>query len=319
MKDITGKSMSLRTAKALAVVSCSRDTLERVKADTLPKGNLLDVSRSAGFLASKQTHHLIPHCHPVSIDALDISYSYIEDGKCEENIGTVSPEYGIVIIAEGKSIGRTGIEMELLTAVSVSALTVYDLLKPLGDNIEIRAIRLLEKTGGKSDLKKMAGDKNQAAVLICSDSVAAGRKKDRAGPLVQKLLEEHNADIVEFKILPDTPEAIQEQIKEWAGMEIPFVFTVGGTGLGPDNRVVDAVRTVIERETPGIVDAMELHGNQRTPLAMMSRMTAGILKRTLVVTLPGSSSGLRQSLEGILPGLFYAKKMLRTGRTQNYD
>jgi molybdopterin biosynthesis enzyme MoaB len=89
------------------------------------------------------------------------------------------------------------------------------------------------------------------------------------------------------------------------------VFTVGGTGLGPTDTVCDAVQAVIERETPGVIDAMELHGLQRTPLAMMSRLTAGIYKNTLIVTLPGSSDGLRQSLEGILPGVFYAKKMLR--------
>lgn len=317
MRDISGKPSSLRTARALAVVSCSQQTLERVKENNLPKGNLLDVARSAGFLASKKTHHLIPHCHPVSIDALDIVYSFIESGQCPADMGPLNTEYGIAILAVGKSVGRTGIEMEVLTAVSVSALTIYDLLKPVGDNIEIVTIRLLEKTGGKSNLKKVVGSENRAAVLICSDSVAAGRKKDRTGPVIQKLLEDHNANIVDFKVLPDTPEAIKAQLREWADLGVPFVFTIGGTGLGPDNRVVDAVRTVIERETPGIVNAMELHGNQRTPLAMMSRLTAGILKRTLIVTLPGSSDGLRQSLEGILPGLFYAKKMLRSVNIQS--
>ncbi|GAA5522907.1 bifunctional molybdenum cofactor biosynthesis protein MoaC/MoaB [Aliifodinibius salicampi] len=316
MRDISGKNSSLRTGKALSVVSCSRETLGRVKSDTLPKGNLLDVARSAGFLASKQTHHLIPHCHPVSIDALDISYSFIEAGNCKEDIGKVEAEYGIAIIAEGKSIGRTGIEMELLTAVSISALTVYDLLKPLGDEVEIRTTRLLNKTGGKSNLKKIVGKQNKVAVLICSNSVAAGRKEDRAGPIIEQILQEHNADIVDFKVMPDRPEAVQSQLKEWADMNIPFVFTVGGTGLGPDNTAVDAVQEIIERETPGVVDAMELHGLKRTPLAMMSRLTAGILKSTLIVTLPGSSDGLRQSLGGILPGVFYAKKMLRPVRIE---
>lgn len=317
MRDISGKASSLRTAKAVAVVSCSRETLKRIKTDSLPKGNLFDVARSAGFLASKQTHHLIPHCHPVSIDALDISYSYVEEGKCARDIGTVPAEYGVTILAEGRSIGRTGIEMELLTAVSVSALTVYDLLKPLGDEIEIVTTRLLEKTGGKSNLRKIVDRQNKAAVLICSDSVAAGRKEDRAGSLIEQMLQVHNAEIVDFKVMPDNPEAIQAQLKEWASMHIPFVFTVGGTGLGPNDTVVDAVKSVIERTAPGIVDAMELHGLQRTPLAMMSRLTAGILQGTLIVTLPGSSDGLRQSLEGILPGVFYAKKILRAAHIKS--
>lgn len=317
MRDISGKTSFLRTAKAMAVVSCSRETLKRIKTDALPKGNLFDVARSAGFLASKQTHHLIPHCHPVSIDALDISYSYIEEGKCAQDIGTVPAEYGVAILAEGRSIGRTGIEMEVLTAVSISALTIYDLLKPLGDVVEIVNTRLLEKTGGKSKLQKIAGRQNKAAVLICSDSVAAGSKEDRAGALIVRMLHDSNAEIVDFKVMPDKTEAVQAQLNEWAGRHIPFVFTVGGTGLGPNDTVVDAVKSVIEREAPGIIYAIELHGLQRTPLAMMSRLTAGILQGTLIVTLPGSSDGLRQSLEGILPGVFYAKKMLRAAHIKN--
>ncbi|MDR8394146.1 bifunctional molybdenum cofactor biosynthesis protein MoaC/MoaB [Aliifodinibius sp. S!AR15-10] len=312
MRDISGKTTSLRTAKVLAVVSCSQETLERIQADNLPKGNLLDVARSAGLLASKQTHNLIPHSHSISIDALDISYSYIENGECSEDVGTVSAEYGIAIIVQGKSISRTGIETVLLTAASISALTIYDLLEPLDCGVEIMSTRLLEKDPEKNKLQKVTGQQNKVAVLICSDSVAAGRKKDRTGPIIGRLLEEHNADVIDYKIMPDRPEAIQAQLNEWSSMNIPFVFTVGGTGIGPKDRVVDAVKAVIERETPGIVEAMELHGLQRTPLAMMSRLTAGVLKGTLIVTLPGSSDGLRQSLEGLLPGVFYAKKMLRT-------
>lgn len=312
MRDISGKSSSLRTAKAMSLVQCSAETLERVKSDNLPKGNLLDVGRAAGFLGAKNTHLLIPHCHPVSIDALDIRYEFIEPGKETEAAKGLDIAYGIAVIAEGKSVGRTGIEMELLTAVSVSVLTVYDLLKPLDDEVEITHTRLLNKTGGKSNIRAMVGKGHKSAVLICSDSIAAGRKEDRAGPIIQELLEEQGGNIVDFKVLPDTPEAIQAQLKEWAGRGIPFVFTVGGTGLGATDTVCEAVQQVIERETPGIIDAMELHGLQRTPLAMMSRLTAGIYKSTLMVTLPGSSDGLRQSLQGILPGVFYAKKMLRT-------
>ncbi|MCW9709154.1 bifunctional molybdenum cofactor biosynthesis protein MoaC/MoaB [Fodinibius salsisoli] len=317
MRDISGKSTSLRTAKAMALVQCSEQALEKVKTDNLPKGNMLDVGRASGFLGAKNTHMLIPHCHPVSIDALDISYELIEPEHSIEEVEGLNVDYGIAIIAEGKSIDRTGIEMEILTAVSVTALTIYDLLKPLGDEVEISNTKLLNKTGGKSNMRAMVGRENKSAVLICSDSVAAGRKDDRAGPIIQHLLEEQGGSIVDFKVLPDTPEAVQAQLKEWAGRNIPFIFTVGGTGLGATDTVCEAVQEVIERETPGVIDAMELHGLQRTPLAMMSRLTAGIYKKSLIVTLPGSSDGLRQSLEGILPGVFYAKKMLRAARVKS--
>lgn len=307
----------LRTAKAMALIRCSGPTLEQIKADRLPKGNMLDVGRAAGFLGAKNTHLLIPHHHPVSIDALDIKFELIEPGTDIEGVENKDLEFGVAVIAEGKSVDRTGIEMEILTAVSVTALTIYDLLKPLEDEVEIINTRLINKTGGKSNMRAMVGQGHKCAVLICSDSISAGRKEDRSGPVIQQLLEEQGGDIGDFKVLPDTPEMIQTQLKEWSARDIPFIFTVGGTGLGATDTVFEAVEEILDRETPGVIDAMELHGLQRTPLAMMSRLTAGVYRDTLIVTLPGSSDGLRQSLQGILPGVFYAKRMLRTARVKS--
>jgi molybdenum cofactor biosynthesis protein MoaC len=313
MRDISAKQISLRTARAVAVVICSQQTLDLVKRDALPKGNLLDVARAAGFLAAKNTQHLIPHCHPVSIDGLQISYDYLEPGKPNEDI-SVKEAWGVIIYGEGKSIGRTGIEMETLTAVSVSALTIYDLLKPLADpEIEITSIKLLNKTGGKSDRKRFTQTQYKAAVLVCSDSTAAGTRQDQSGLIIQDMLKTHNVDIADYQIVPDDIATIQHQIQEWVAQDIPFIFTTGGTGLGPRDNTVEAVRSIIEKEADGITEAIRAHGQMRTPLAMMSRAVAGSINQTLIVTLPGSASGARESMEAILPAIFHARKMLKGG------
>lgn len=315
MRDITSKQISLRTASAMGLVLCSPEITDLIKENKLPKGNLFDVAKAAALLAAKNTQHLIPHCHPVSIDGLEVSFELIDKRNPQDFLPEMyKSSTGVIILASGKSIGRTGIEMEALTAVSVAALTIYDLLKPLGNkDIEIAGIRLLEKTGGKSDRNKFTKRKQSAAVLVCSDSTAAGKREDSSGKLICEMLQAHNTDITSYKIIPDDKEKIRQQIMEWVNQDIPFIFTTGGTGLGPRDHTVDAVREIIERDAPGITEAMRVYGNMRTPLAMMSRSVAGSIGHTLVVTLPGSSNGARECLEAILPAVFHARSMLMGG------
>jgi cyclic pyranopterin phosphate synthase len=310
LRDITSKQISLRTAKAIGLVICSASTIKLIENNNLPKGNLFDVARAAGFLAAKNTQHLIPHCHPVSIEGLNIEFEIIKP----ESKSASLPEnmnYGVLIIAEGKSIGRTGIEMEILTAVSVCSLTIYDLLKPLNDTLlEISSIKLIEKKGGKTDKKNFYTEKQKAVILVCSDSTYEGKRKDTSGIMIKELLNSYNTDVLDYKILPDEPELIKNQILEWIKQDIPFIFTTGGTGFGPRDNTVEVVKSIIEKEAIGISEAMHAHGQIRTPLAMMSRSMAGSVQQTLIVALPGSTNGAKESLEAILPAVFHARKML---------
>ncbi len=304
MKDITDKQISLRTAQAVGKVLCSPATLERIKDNSIPKGNIFDLSRASGLLASKNTANLIPHCHPISIDGLDIDFELMDDEKGEK---------GVLIKVSGKSIGRTGMEMEVLTAVSITALTIYDLLKPIDKEIEITGIKLLEKTGGKSDKRYQPKAGTKAAVLVCSDSTAAGKREDKSGVIIQDMLREMSVDIADYQIVPDEADIIQKQIKSWVDKDIPFIFTSGGTGLGPRDHTVEAVKEIIERDADGITEIIRTYGNMRTPFAMLSRAIAGSIGGTLIITLPGSSNGAKESLEAIIPGVFHARKMLKGG------
>jgi cyclic pyranopterin monophosphate synthase len=314
MRDISSKTITLRTAKAIGVVTCSKETVELIKTNQLPKGNLLDVARAAGFLAAKNTSNLIPHCHPVSIDGMSIHYEYLNETSHQHDLPVdLLEKHGVVITAEAKSIGRTGIEIEVLTGLSVAALTIYDLLKPVDKNLEITSVKLLDKKGGKADKQKFFNTPPTCAVLVCSDSTAQGKREDSSGVLIKEMLGVYNANIIDYQIVPDEPEIIQQKIKEWVAKDIHFVFTTGGTGLGPRDRTVEAVKEILERDADGITEAMRVHGQMRTPLAMMSRAVAGSIAHTTVITLPGSTNGARECLEAILPAVFHSRKMLKGG------
>lgn len=136
MVDVGGKSITRREATAEGVVLMPEDLVSRFFDGDLPKGDPAAVARVAGIMAAKKTHELIPLCHPLPISGVEVSM---------EPSG-----HGIRVLAKVSTDGRTGVEMEALTAVSVAALTIYDMVKGIDRSVEIANIRLLRKTGGRS-------------------------------------------------------------------------------------------------------------------------------------------------------------------------
>lgn len=312
MRDITDKSTTLRTAKAQAVVFCDASTVALIQEKKVPKGDVLEYARAAGYLGAKQTPHLLPHCHPVRIDSFEFHFILLTKENYRQFIPEQSFRHGIVILGEAKCIDRTGIEMEVLTGVSIAALTLYDTLKPVDRHLEIAAVKLLEKTGGKSD-KKYFAETPACAILVCSDSVFRGNRSDESGLLIKQILEEVHASVVEYRIVPDKKAAIQKQLRAWVKKDVQYIFTTGGTGLGPNDCTIEAVKPMLDAEAVGIAEAMRSYGQQRTPMAMMSRSIAGRIKKTMIITLPGSKSGVRECLHAILPAVFHTRAMLLGG------
>lgn len=306
MKDITSKQISLRTASAEGYVYCSKETINIIRTNSLPKGDLFNIAKAAAMLAAKNTSNLIPHCHPVAIEGMNIGFE-TNDSIGKEELSAVK------ITIEAKSIGRTGIEMEVLTAVSIAALTIYDLLKPVDKNLTISDIRLTDKKGGKTDKKNKVKQGIKTAILVCSDSTAAGKREDKSGLVIKEILQSYQVEILDYKIIPDDPIQIQEVVKNWVNSGIDFIFTTGGTGLGPRDKTIDALVEIFDRKVDGIAEAMRVYGQSRTPFAMLSRSVAGVIGKSIIIALPGSSNGARESLEAILPGVFHGRDMLLGG------
>jgi molybdenum cofactor biosynthesis protein MoaC len=138
MVDVSAKSDTVRTAVAAGRVLIGEDAFRQIERETLKKGDVLTIAQIAGITGAKLTSQLIPLCHSVQINGVDVELSLTEE------------DFAVEVRAFAKSIGPTGVEMEALTAVSIASLTVYDMCKSVTKGIEITGVRLLAKTGGQS-------------------------------------------------------------------------------------------------------------------------------------------------------------------------
>ncbi|MDP4285369.1 MAG: bifunctional molybdenum cofactor biosynthesis protein MoaC/MoaB [Bacteroidota bacterium] len=301
MVDITQKSNSLRQAIASAILTVSKpETIDAIKNKTVPKGDVFEFSRAAGLLAIKKTSDVIPDCHPLPVEFASIKHA-IEGLK-------------ILITVEVHTIYKTGVEVEAMHGAAITALTMYDMLKPLDKLVEISAIKLESKKGGKTDFSKgQLTEKLRCAVIICSDGVAAGRNEDRTGKVILEKLEKYNFSIT-HEIIPDDFNLIQEKAKQLSGEGYHLAVFAGGTGLSPRDVTPDAISPLLDREIPGIMEAARNYGQQRTPYAMLSRGIAGFIKNTLVITLPGSPKGSAETIDALFPyvlHVFHVAKGMR--------
>ncbi len=301
MVDITHKYSTLRTAVAQAVVKVSKaETITAIQEKTVPKGDVFAMSKAAGLLGVKKTPELLPDCHPMPIEFTGISYE-INDLE-------------ITIRFEVKTIYKTGVEVEAMHGASVVALNMYDMLKPIDKGIEILNIKLLNKKGGKSDLNHLKDKKLNAAVIVCSDTISKGEKEDKAGKAIIKILESFNVAIHDYTVIPDEIEDIQAKAKNYQEKGVDLIIYTGGTGLSKRDVTPEALLPLLDRRIAGIEEAIRNHGQQRTPYSMLSRSLAGTLKNSLILALPGSTNGAKESMEAIFPGALHIFGILKGER-----
>ena len=292
MVNITHKSNSLRQAIATAQVLVSKqETIDAIRQKNVPKGDVFEFSRAAGLLAIKKTSDTIPDCHPLPVEYAAISYSI--DGL------------KILINVEVHTIYKTGVEVEAMHGAAITALTIYDMLKPLDKGIEISSIRLQEKKGGKSDIKYKYPDTVKCAVITCSDSVAKGANPDISGDTIVERLKQHKVNVSFREAIPDDFDTIQAQVRHLVAEGFQLIVFTGGTGLSARDVTPDAVSGLLDRDIPGLMEAARAYGQQRTPYAMLSRGVAGFVEDTLVITLPGSPRGVAESMDAMFPYILH--------------
>ncbi len=307
MVDVGAKPVTARRAVARAMVRMRPDVLAQLTDAGGPKGDAFVTARLAGIGAAKRTADLIPLCHPLPLDRVDVEL-------------TPDPESGTVSIrAEARVTARTGVEMEALTAASVAALTLYDMAKALQRDIVIERIELLEKSGGRSGDWSQAGPvgepaAHEAVVVTCSNRSAAGERDDTSGPnLVRRLAASGFTVTPEPIVVADDAGEISAVLSRLADAGHRLVLTTGGTGLTPTDVTPAATRLVIEREAPGLAELMRAAGMASTPMAALSQAVVGVRGSTLIANLPGSPKGALESLDALLPVLRHALEQIAGG------
>ena len=290
MKNISAKPSTLRTARAEARLRMPASSMKLLRARRLEKGDALEIARMAGILAAKKTWELLPLCHQLPLTHAEVAYEF---SKTEVRIEAVV-----------ETVSGTGVEMEALTAASIAALTLYDLLKPVaGTDLEILNVKLLQKTGGKSDYARRLAPAAKGVLLV------SGRSRPATVAQVQQRLAGLGIRLVSTENVP--PAELPVKIAAALRGKVEFIATLGGTGIAYDDATVAAVQPLLDKELPGVMEAARGYGQSRTPYALMSAGIAGLIGRSLVITLPGSSGGADETLTALASGIVHILEGLR--------
>jgi len=294
MVDVTEKIPSVRIARAEGIITLRADTINLIQNDAIPKGNVLTAAKVAGIHAAKKTWDMIPMCHQLNLSFVDLKFKLDREQ--------------IVIRSIVKTRESTGVEMEALSAVSIAALTIYDMSKAVDKTIVISEIKLVEKIGGKSDY--VLEYRPNVGIITMSDSISAGKGEDRSGPILFKGFTDSGCKADHQKVLPDGSEELMPTIEAWIQDDIKLIITTGGTGLGPRDLTIQMVENNFESRLLGIEQALHAYGRSKVKTAMLSRLTAGIIKGTIVVCLPGSTGAAKDALQVLIPTIFHSFHMM---------
>ncbi|MGT2425109.1 bifunctional molybdenum cofactor biosynthesis protein MoaC/MoaB [Amnibacterium kyonggiense] len=301
MVDVGAKPETRREALARGRMVTTAEVVGLLVADGLPKADALATARIAGIAGAKRTSDLIPLCHPLPIDAVTVELRPSGDA--------------VVIEARVSTTGRTGVEMEALTAVTIAGLTLHDMVKAVDPGATLTDVQLVEKTGGKhgrwtrDQVRAIAESPRRGGgrVLVVSTGAAAGAREDTTGARIVAWLREQGLETPDAAVVADADVAAGLRTAVVDGPDV--LITTGGTGPSPTDRTPEATAALLDRPLPGVAEALRARAG--TPTAALGRGVAGLANGTIVVNLPGSTGGVDDGLTVLADLLPHLRHQIR--------
>lgn len=297
MVDVTAKTTTVRMATAEGTITLLPETIQAIQDKQLPKGDVLTAAKLAGIQAAKKTAGLIPLCHQLPLSWIDLEFEILPDH--------------ILIKSTVKTQAGTGVEMEALTAVTVGALTIYDMCKAVDKAMVIQGIRLIKKSGGKASFA--IEYRPRVGVITLSDRLAAGKGIDKSGSILQEGFKAAGCTVEHYVLLPDGSDQLEPTIESWIEEGVELILTTGGTGLGPRDFTIAQVEKLVDSRLTGVEQALHAYGRRQVKTAMLSRLLAGTIGQTIVICLPGSPGAVKDALTVLIPTIFHAGEIMKGG------
>ena len=306
MIDVGLKRPTRRYAMACGRIVMGKQVFQAIVQGTLPKGNALALAEAAAVMAAKKTADIIPLCHPLSLEQVQIHF----DLNAED--------YSLWVYAQALASAKTGVEMEALAAVHAALLTIWDLSKGIDPNLSIDNIRLLAKTGGKRGLwtnaqgipnwlaRQLPSEQHlahiKAGVVVMSDRASRGEYSDQSGKSLVDRLKAAGASLSDYQIIPDDAATIAETLRLHCQQHQPdLLIACGGTGPGPRDVTPEVLEKICTRILSGFGELLRAESAYHTRTAWLSRMTAGMLGATLIIAFPGSPKAVDECWQIITP------------------
>lgn len=298
MIDIGNKTITARRAVAQGTILVGRQAFEKIETKQIPKGCPKILAEISGINGAKNAAQLIPLCHPLSLDTVQI--------KVKSN----QAEASYTVTCMVKTHAKTGVEMEALAGVNSALLTMYDLIKIVEPALEIRNVYLLSKEGGKQgfwthpnnkveeklDTKPIVVDWSAftLGIITLSDRAYSGVYRDLSTDKIKNKISPTHIKLLATQLIPDEPEQLIAAVKQLVAQRADWIITTGGTGIGSRDITYCTLKALCEQEIPGIAEKLRQESANYTPYAWISRMFAGIYQRTLITALPGNPKAINQ-------------------------
>lgn len=308
MINVGEKIPTKRRAIATGTIKLGSETMNLIRARTSPKGDILSIAEVAGIMAAKNTSQILPLCHPLPIDSVQIWFEVLEDR--------------VTCFCEVNCVAKTGVEMEALVGVNATLLAIYDLAKAVDPAIEIIDIYLKTKEGGKSGLwehpisrqhplktKSMSNLKFSIGTL--SDRASKGVYEDKSGQILRNYCLDQGATEVICKVIPDDAQALEGLVYAASENGSHILLLTGGTGISQRDITPEVVRKLASKELIGFGELQRHHGAQFTKTSWLSRASAYVVKETLVVLFPGSPKAVQQGLDCVGALIPHAVAMMK--------